>query len=563
MAQQEWRWTARAPARIIAGPCLLAEAAMSTPSLGQFQREIGMHLGRGEISAAAAAAARCRQAWPADRTGWLFGSIAALLADDSPLALALIEAPAASDPGDLECLLQKAECLLALGRRAEALALVDAAAERAQSPAALDVLADFLTHAGEHRRALCLYDKAIAAAPNDPTLRAKRADTHRFLGNFDLAAGDFEAILAQFPAAPQALKGLVDLRRQTPERNAVASLEKALAAAPAGSADAALLHFALAKSYEDLGDHAGCWPHLSAGNRAERRRIQYDSTVDRAVVERMMAAFADQETHRPDTTGERPIFIVGLPRSGTTLIDRILGNHSAVHSAGELTAMTEAVEVALRRAAGSGPAAGPALQGPRDALRELDERQIALEYLARAQAQRGDRPRFTDKLPTNFLNCALILRAFPNAHIVHVTRHPLAACFAIFATRFDGTYPFAYDLGEIGEFYVAYRELMAHWHRVLPGRIIDVAYEDVVMSLEPTTRRLLDHLGLPFEAACLEFHSNPAPVRTKSAVQVRQPLYNSSLHRWRAHAHELAPLRARLEAAGIELERPQPDSMQP
>ena len=183
--------------------------------------------------------------------------------------------------------------------------------------------------------------------------------------------------------------------------------------------------------------------------------------------------------------------------------------------------------------------------------------------MARAQAQRGGRPRFTDKLPANFLHCALILRAFPNAHIVHLTRHPLATCFAIFATRFDGTYPFAYDLGEIGEFYVAYRRLMAHWHRVLPGRILDVAYEDVVTELEPTTRRLLENLGLPFEPACLEFHSNPAPVRTKSAVQVRQPLYQSSLHRWQHHAGELSPLRARLEAAGIPIEPEDRESAQP
>ena len=528
---------------------------MSSPTLPDLRHEIGARMGRGDVSGAAAAAAECRAAWPADRAGWLFGSIAALLEDKKEIALALIEERLAADSDDIECLLQKAECLLALGRRAESLASADAASAHARDPRALDAVGDFMTHAGEHRRSLDVYDRAVAAAPGDPTIRAKRADAHRFLGNFDLAAGDFEAVLALLPAAPQALKGLVELRRQTPERNAIPALTAALAAVPAASADAAMLHFGLAKCHEDLDDHAASWRHLNAGNRIERGRIQYDSATDCAVIDRMMAAFPGIEARRPDTTAERPIFIVGLPRTGTTLIDRIIGNHSQVHSAGELTAMTEAVDVALQRASLERAfAASPGEDGLTAAFRGLDGRQIAEEYLARARARRGERPRFTDKLPTNFFHCALILRAFPNAHIVHLTRHPLATCLAVYRTRFDGTYPFAYDLAEIGEFYIAYHRLMAHWHRVLPERILDVAYEDVVTEFEPTVRRLLDSLELPFEAACLEFHLNSAPVNTKSAVQVRQPLYESSLRRWQHYAGELAPLRARLEAAGIPIE---------
>ncbi len=526
---------------------------MSAPTVAQFQREIGARLGRGDVSGAAQAAASCREAWPADRTGWLFGSIAALLEDRKDTALALIERRLAAHADDIECLLQRAECLLALGRGAEALASADAAAASASTPGTLDAVGDFLTHAGEHRRSLAVYDRALVASPDDPTLRAKRADVHRFLGNFELAAGDFEAALATLPGSPQALKGLVELRRQTPERNAVPALMAALATVPADSAEAALLHFGLAKSHEDLGDSAATWRHLSAANRIERGRIQYDSATDRAVIDRVIAAFPHIEAPGPDTTGERPVFIVGLPRTGTTLIDRIIGSHSQVHSAGELSAMSEAVDAVLRRATPAGTEFAPTEDGLTAALRGIDGAQLAAEYLARARGRRGERPRFTDKLPANFLHCALILRAFPNAHIVHVTRHPLATCLAIFSTRFDGTYPFAYDLGEIAEFYIAYHRLMAHWRRVLPERILDVAYEDVVTAFEPTTRRLLDHLGLPFEAACLEFHLNPAPVITKSAVQVRQPLYDTSLDRWQRYASELAPLRARLEAAGIPI----------
>ena len=263
-----------------------------------------------------------------------------------------------------------------------------------------------------------------------------------------------------------------------------------------------------------------------------------------------MAVFASIEEPRLDTTGESPIFIVGLPRCGSTLIERIIGCHSQVHSAGELRAFPEAVDAAVRRTVGAQPLdAGRYVEIQRD----VDAKLIADEYLARVRTLRGGRPRFTDKLLTNFLHCALILRAFPKARIVHVTRHPLATCCAIYRTRFIGTHSYAYDLREIGEFYIGYHRIMAHWHRVLPGRIVDVAYEDMVKDIEPTTRRLLDDLDLRFESACLDFHRNPAPVKTSSVVQVRQPLYETSVDLWQHYAEQLAPLRSMLEAAGIQV----------
>jgi tetratricopeptide (TPR) repeat protein len=514
---------------------------MPSPTLPDFQHEIGARMGRGDLAGAALAAASCRTAWPSDPAGWLLGSIVALLADQKETALALVEERLVRDSGNVQCLLQKAECLLALGDYSASLAAAAAAAVHAEdSVVCLDAVGEFLFHAGAYRGALGIYDRAVGAAPADPIIRAKRADVHRVLGNLDLATQDYQAVLAIAPGAPKALKALVELRRQSSDCNSVAPLEAALAAAPADSADAAILHFGLAKSYEDLGDYAQGWRHLQAGNRVERARIDYSPETDRALVDRIIAAFPVLETPRPDTTGVRPIFIVGIPRTGTTLAERIIAGHSQVHPAGEITAMSEAIEVAAGRCP------------PGTRLGELDGALIACEYLS--LVRRGGRPRFTDKLLTNFFHCGLILRAFPNASIIHLTRHPLAACYAIYRTRFSGTYPFAYDLAEIAEFYLGYRRLMAHWHRVLPDRILDVAYEDIVTSLEPAARRMLEYSGLPFEAACLEFHRNPAPVKTTSSVQVRQPLYDSSLHLWRHYAAQLAPLRDRLQAAGIDIE---------
>lgn len=525
---------------------------MSTPGLVQFEHEIGASLRRGDIAAAATAAEACRRAWPSSSTGWLWGSIVALVSEDAPRALALIEEWLSGHPNEGQCLLQKAECLLALGRRVAALSAAEAAAAAAaEIPAGLDPVGEFLSQAGEYARALEIYDRAVAAAPGDATLLAKRAIIHRFLGDLDSAARDYQAALAIVPGAAKALKGLVELHRQSPTRNSIEALQAALASAPTNSTDAAILHFGLAKSYEDLGEYARSWRHLTAGNRIERSRIQYSPEHDRAVIEGLIEGFRQPEPPAEDSTFERPIFILGVPRTGSTLVDRILSSHSQVHSAGEATAMPEAID-ALARRSPAPPA--PDLRGHMAQLGKLDGKQLAKEYLARVQAYRGERARFTDKQLTNFAYCPLILRAFPGARILHITRHPLATCYAIYRTRFNGTYPFAYDLGEIAEFYVGYRRLMAHWHRVLPGLILEVPYEDLVTAFEPTVRRILEACGLPFEAACLDFHLNPAPVITTSSVQVREPLYTSALDQWKHYAAELATVRARLERAGIAIE---------
>ncbi|MGA2399839.1 MAG: sulfotransferase [Steroidobacteraceae bacterium] len=522
---------------------------MINPTLPQFQYEIGARMSRGDWQGAAHAAAGCRAAWPADPCGWLLGSMAALFADQKETALALVEERLAVDPGNVQCLIQRAECLFALGERARSMAAADTAAAGAQGdPQALDAIGSFLVFARDYPRALSVYAQAVAAAPADPSMLSKRALMHRFLGDFDLAASDYESALLISPAHAEAFKGLSELSRQSAERNVIASAEAALAATPVDSPEAATLRYGLAKSYEDLGEHAQSWQHLSSANRIERRRHTYDTAQDRGVVERIVAGFQGEQPVVPDTTGESPIFIVGLPRTGTTLVERIIGNHSLVHPAGELLALRDAVGAVVDRTA---PHLSTTWLGYAEALGDLPGEPIAREYLARSRAHRGDRPRFTDKAPANFYYCGLILRAFPNARIVHLTRHPMAACYAIYKTRFEGGFAFSYDLLELAEYYLGYHKLMAHWHRVLPGRILDVAYEQVVTAQEATTQRILDYLGLPFEEGCLAFHLNPAPASTPSAVQVRQPLYSSSLEQWRHYSNELAPLRERLAAGGV------------
>jgi tetratricopeptide (TPR) repeat protein len=523
---------------------------MSTPTLAEFEYEIGARMARSDFIGASAAAAACRAAWPSHSAGWLLGSFAALCDGRAETALGLIDECLSRDPNNLQFILQRAECLSALGRREEAIATASGIASRADvNIAALDAAGQVLANVRAYREALPIYDRAVQIAPGDKTMWMNRAFMHRVLGHFDRAACDYEAVLGLAPLDGDALKGLVDIEPQTAERNRLAALDAALAGVAPNSPDAAVLHFALAKTHEDLGQHAANWQHLSEGNRLERARSQYDRERDRAVIEEIVQGFAEIEAVRPDLTQERPLFIVGLPRTGTTLVERIVGSHSQVHVAGELPALSQAISLAMN------PLTGGAARNFREFaanLRLLDAETIARQYLELTRPQRGRRARLADKQPTNFFYCALILRAFPRAHIVHVTRHPLASCYAIYKAQFDAGFPFSYDLDELADFYIGYRRLMAHWHRVLPGRILDVAYEDIVGAQDATTRRLLEYLDLPFEPACLDFHLSPEPATNRaSSLQVRQPLYDTSVDQWKNYAAELGPLRARLEDAGI------------
>lgn len=528
---------------------------MSTPSIAAFEQEIGAYLGKGDLTAAEATAQACRQAWPSAPTGWHLGSIIALFAGDPRTALRLIEEPLRTRPTHAQCLLQKAECHLALGERGAALAAAKAAAAHSEDlPESLEAIGEFMIQAGEQRLALPLFDRALTLVGSNREQRARllanRALTHQYVGNLELAECDYEAMLAIDPVVPTAFKGLVGLRRQTPERNWIAQMKRALELLPAASEHAVDVHFALAKSYDDLGNYRSNLQHLSAGNRIERTFINYDLAFDRELMKALEESFTADEGRAEDAVVESPIFIVGLPRSGSTLIERILSSHPQIHQAGELTAVTDSI-LALT---GIVPGSGITARDYAARLAALNGPAIAEQYLARTRAFRAEGLRWTDKQLSNFVYCPLLLRAFPRARIVHATRHPLAASFAIYRTLFSGGYPFAYDLMEIVDFYIAYWHLMRHWQQTLQDRILELPYERVVTSFEPSVQRLLEYVGLPFDEACLEFHRNPHPVITASSAQVRQPLYASGLEQWKHYEGWLSPARARLQAAGIPLD---------
>ena len=468
---------------------------------------------------------------------------------------------------DLTLTSLRAEVTAALDRRDLAAARAALARLRdlyasAQGPAramaaAYAELGDFSSVADDYSSALAAYDQAIALAPARARYWFNRAAVRRFLGELELAERDYDTALKLDPADGEAWLNRSDLRVQSPERNHLPQLEAALSSGPADWRYRVPLRYALAKEYEDVGDYARSWQHLHAAAQQRRQNLQYDPRLDLDTVQWLIEALPARVPLAAPAAGAgpQPIFIIGLPRTGSTLVDRMLGSHSEVCSAGELTDFGMAVTEQTRRVQRAPHAPPPTRQDLVMSSAQLDFAALGADYLRRVQPRlRQQLPRFTDKLPLNYLYCGLIARALPSARIVHVTRHPMAVCYAMYKVLFGQGYPFSYELGEIADYYIAYRRLMEHWRNSLPGRVYDVAYEDLVSDPQGHGRALLAALDLAWEDRCLQSHTNAAPVATASASQVRRPIYTSSVSLWRHYEPQLAPLRSRLLAAGITLD---------
>jgi hypothetical protein len=355
------------------------------------------------------------------------------------------------------------------------------------------------------------------------------------------------AALAADPDNPQAHWMLANARTATSAEH-IGQLERLCSVYAAQPQAVAFLAYAAGKEYEDLERWSEAFAAFARGAAAKRSTVDYDERADEQLFDALIETFTPQWCARatagcPDAA---PIFVIGEPRTGTTLVERIITSHSQVHSAGEL----QQFALSLRRVVNVAAPRGHSAQIVRAAA-NVDVEALGRTYMAAVRHQRGTRPRFVDKLPINYLYLGLIAKALPNAHIVHVVRDPIDSCFASFKQLFADAYYHSYDQLEMARHHVRYRRLMDHWRSVLPGRFIDVAYEDVVTDLETQARRLVDYLGLPWEDACLNFHANAGAVTTASAIQVREPVYRRSVARWRCYETQLRPTIETLRDAGL------------
>jgi tetratricopeptide (TPR) repeat protein len=506
-------------------------------------------LRQGRAREAANAADALRAAHPGNAQVLHLCSEAQLALGDDAGALQHLDAAIAAAAEPRSLLLRKAHLLLGMRRRNDARAAAAAALALAGDDTdTLWAIGRIHGKCDDPVAAGQLYQRAIDAGGSHPSLKFDLAGTQFFTGHFLAAERTLDALLAESPAHGHALHLRSILRRQTVGSNHVADLEGRLRSGFDEPAARAACLYALAKELEDLGESGKSFAVLTEAAATKRRTLRHDAAAERESIagirERWTAEAMQAASSGHDEAG--PVFIVGMPRTGTTLVERMLGRHSEVRSAGELLDFGQALSAAAWRAQAAQPEKSLV-----EASLSLDFAALGRDYLTGAREAAAGSRWFVDKMPVNYIYCGLIRKALPQARIIHMVRDPLDTCFAIYKTLFNQSYLFSYDLDELANYYIAYHRQMQHWHAVMPGDILDVRYEDVVSDTETQARRLLDWCGLAWEDAVLAPSANTAPSTTASAAQVREPVHARSVGRWRDHEAALAPLRFRLLEAGV------------
>ncbi|HVR81113.1 MAG TPA: sulfotransferase [Luteimonas sp.] len=478
-----------------------------------------------------------------------FASEVRLAADDAESALGFIAAAVDAAPGQLPLLLKKADNLIMLRRRTDARQVAAAAvAVAGDDGRALWEIGKVYSRCDDPVSARQLYEKALAAKGSNPGLLYDLATAQFHTGDVAGAENNLEAFLAHAPRTGHALYLRSTLRRQTDARNHVADLEARLTAGFPNAVGRAACLFALAKELEDLGQADKSFPVLAEAAALKRQTLTYDAAAERASIDAVRAAYTPEvmQTEVAGHDEEGAIFIVGMPRSGTTLVERMLGRHSEVKSAGELLDFGQVLAAATQKCLEANP--GKTVV---EASLLIDFAALGRDYMASAREAASGSHMFIDKMPINYIYCGLIKKALPNARIIHLVRDPMDSCYAVYKTLFNQAYYFSYDLDELAAYYTTYHQLMRHWHAVMPGAILDVHYEELVADTEGQARRILAWCGLDWQATVLTPSENENPSTTASAAQVREPVYTSSVQKWRSYEAGLAPLKAQLVAAGI------------
>jgi predicted Zn-dependent protease len=434
------------------------------------------------------------------------------------------------------------------GKPAEALAQVQRLLDLdPRNPAYRNLQAALLARIGDYTTSLDVYEGVLARYPDQPRLWMSYGHALKTVGREADSVAAYRRSIQHAPGLGEAYWSLANLKTFRFSEAELAAMGAQTASAALGPEDRFHFEFALGKALEDATDYGASFRHYAEGNRLRRLQIRYDADENSTFVRRSKALFTPEFFSSRAGTGcaaPDPIFIVGLPRSGSTLIEQILASHSAVEGTMELPDILGIARDLGGRTAPGSPSRYPEVLGglAADALRELGER-----YLRQTRIQRhSPAPYFIDKMPNNLAHVGLIHLILPRARIIDARRHPLACCFSAFKQHFARGQGFSYDLVDVGRYYRDYVELMAHMDRVLPGRVHRVIYEQMVADTEGEVRRLLDYCGLPFEDACLRFYENSRAVRTASSQQVRQPIYRDAVDQWRHYDDWLGPLRTAL-----------------
>ena len=441
-------------------------------------------------------------------------------------------------------LILRAKCLFVSGEAGAALEAAEAASKMMNNaPETLDACGAIFGLLGLHAKAKQFFLRAVASRPDVPQYMFNLAATERMTGALDEAEAHCDAAVALDRNYGLAHYLRSDLRVQSAERNHIEEMETLIGDAKLSRPSEIMLRFALGKEcedlamkdlgFEDLEMYDSAFGHVDAGCRLQRRSIAYDAATEIADIDRIIGTHTRAWIAAAPSgySAAAPVFVAGLPRTGTTLVERIIASHPAMDSAGETGAFAAEMHCATK-----------------DTSSKADPAALGKRYIDQVTAFRVPKNvRFIDKTLQNYLYCGLIHTALPAAKIILIQRHPMDACWAMYKAHFQGKFSFSYDQIELAEYYLAYRRLSRHWRATLPAdALLEMNYEDIVRDQAAASRRLIGFVGLSWDDEVLRFHHSAAPSATASAVQVRRPIYSSSVGKWRHHAERLAPLRARL-----------------
>jgi len=397
-------------------------------------------------------------------------------------------------------------------------------------------LALVLRQLGRAEEALVQLEQAIDLKPDDADAHISLADTLRDLGQAELAIERLEQFLSAKPSCGALYHHISMIK---PKQTLIPVVEKLIRDPGLPNRDAIYCHFALGNLFKGSKSFDQAFSHFLKANTLHRETISYDPKENTLLIDRFIKVYSKrffQAKHGWGSASQLPVFILGMHRSGTTLVEQILSSHPQVHGAGELGAI-HAVEVSI------------ALQlkyaNPYPECMSIFDRTMAEEYSARYLQELAlhctTAKRITDKLPGNFLEIGLIKTLFPDARIIHCQRNPLDTCISLFFHYFQN-HKHSFELTELGQYYLDYQRIMAHWQNLFPGEILNVQYEELVMDQERVSKQLIDYLGLEWDEKCLDFHTNERTVMTPSNIQVRQPIYKNSMNRWKPYEKHLQPL---------------------
>ena len=503
------------------------------------------------VEQAITACKQLNQFYPQNAEGWYATSYITLKLNDTSQSLMAIDKALSIQPKSVFWQIHKANALLSAGNKKASAELIDTLANKKYSNAKIYIeLAQILSDLQNFQAASDHYEQAITLSPNNAQLLFNLASVKRYLGEIETAEEYLSKAIKLSPWDCEAHLLRSTLRTQTRNNNNIDELTLVYQENTKQPIAHAQICYALAKEQEDLGNYQQSFDYLNEGADIRRAHMQYNPENEINTINRIIDVYDSKmvNSKAKGNDNDEAIFVLGLPRTGSTLIERIISNHDQVYSAGELNNFALQLIDQCRALKAKTP------ESTTDFVQlttAVDFAKLGSSYIDSTRPDTSNSKHFIDKLPLNSLYIGLIKLALPNAKLIHVQRHPLDTCYSIYKQLFTNGYPFSYNLVELANYYVAHHRLMEHWKAVIPNTIYSVSYEDLVNNLTTEAQSLLQHCKLDWQDKCTEFQSNKAAALTASATQVRQTVYKSSIAKWRNYEQQLSPVKKILERAGI------------